>query len=96
VPCLLTEKQNSKRVNVCSDLQKLLKNDPQFLTKVVTGDESWCDGSNTESKLQSNQWKSPNSRRPKKVRQVRSCIKTVLISCVGIGGLVHREFVAPE
>ena len=95
VPCLLKEKQNSKRVNVCSDLQKLLKNDPQFLTEVVTGDDCWCDGNNPESKLQSNQWKSPNSPRPKKVWQVHLCIKPVLISCFGIGGLVHREFVAP-
>jgi hypothetical protein len=82
-------------VNVCCDLQKELKNDPQFLTKVVTGDESWCDGDNPESKLQSNQWKSPNSPRPKKAQQVRSSIKMALSSCFGVGGIVHREFVAP-
>jgi hypothetical protein len=32
----------NKHVNVCCDLQEELKNDLQFLTKVVTGDESWC------------------------------------------------------
>jgi len=39
---LLTEEQKSNHVNVCCDLQEELKNYPQFLTKVVTGDESWC------------------------------------------------------
>ena len=27
---------------ICRDLQEELKSDPHFLTKVVTGDESWC------------------------------------------------------
>ena len=31
-----------KCVFVYRDLKEELKNDPQFLTKVVTGDESWC------------------------------------------------------
>ena len=48
------------------DLQEELKNGPQFLTKVVTGDESWCYGRDPESKQQSRQWKSPNLPRPKK------------------------------
>ena len=95
MPCLLTEEQYSKHVNVCCDLQKELKNDDQFLTEVVRGDESWCDGNNPASKLQSKQWKSPDLPRPKKVWQVHSSIKTVLISCFGIGGIVHREFVPP-
>ena len=43
----------NKHVNVCCDLQEELKNDTQFLTKVVTGDESWCYGCDPESKQQS-------------------------------------------
>ena len=35
-------RKKNKRVNVYCDLQEELKNDPQFLTKVLTGDESWC------------------------------------------------------
>jgi len=34
----------SKHVNVCHDLQEELKNEPQFLPKVVTGFESRCYG----------------------------------------------------
>jgi len=26
---------------ICRDLQEKIKSDPHFLTKVVTGDESW-------------------------------------------------------
>jgi hypothetical protein len=52
VPRLLTEEQKNKHVNVYRDLQEQLKNDPQFLTKVVTGDESWCYGYDPESKQQ--------------------------------------------
>jgi hypothetical protein len=41
VPRLLTEEQKDNRVNVCSDLKEELRNDPNFLTKTVTADESW-------------------------------------------------------
>jgi len=51
------------------DLQEELKDDPQFLTKVVIGDESWCYGYDPESQQQSSQWKAPNSPRPKKRRK---------------------------
>ena len=66
----------AKFVN-CHDLQEVLKDGPQLLTKVVTGDESWC--YNYDPEQQSRQWKSPNSPRPKEERQVRSGVKTVLI-----------------
>jgi len=77
---------------------------PQFLTKVVTGDESWCYGHDAESKQQSRQWKSPNLPRPIKGRQVHSSVKTVLISLslspLSLpspsplnGGTGHREMV---
>jgi histone-lysine N-methyltransferase SETMAR len=42
VPRLLTEEQKDNRVNVCRDLKEELRNDPNFLTEIVTGDESWC------------------------------------------------------
>jgi hypothetical protein len=41
VLCLFKEEPKK---HVCCDLQEELKNDPQFFTKVVTGDESWCYG----------------------------------------------------
>ena len=58
--------KKNKHVNVCHDWQEELKNDPQFLTKDVTGDERWCYGYDSVSKQQSSQQKSPNLPTPKK------------------------------
>jgi hypothetical protein len=40
--------------------------DATFLSRVITGEESWIYGYDPETKQQSSQWKSPNSLRPKK------------------------------
>ena len=41
----------------------------------------------------SSQWSTSSSPRPKKARQVKSNIKTMLIAFFDIDGLVHHEFV---
>jgi [histone H3]-lysine36 N-dimethyltransferase SETMAR len=66
VPRLLTEDQRKSRLTVCQDLKRELENDPNFLSRVITGDESWCYGYDPESKQASSQWKTPRSPRPKK------------------------------
>jgi hypothetical protein len=38
MPRLLSEEQEY-HVNVCQDLQERLERDPQFLLKIITGDE---------------------------------------------------------
>ena len=48
-----------------------------------------------EIKTQSSQWKSPGSPRPKKARQLRSNIKSMLICFFDQKGFVHKEFVPP-
>jgi len=69
---LLTEDQKkNNRLNVCYGLREQVGNDPQILSKVVTGDETWCYGYDPETKQALSQWKTPNSPKPKKVRQVR-------------------------
>ncbi|PNF20516.1 hypothetical protein B7P43_G06298 [Cryptotermes secundus] len=95
VPRLLQNEQKQHRLEVCRELQQQLQEDPNFLSKVVTGDESWVYGYNPESKQQSSQWKSPSSPRPKKARQVKSNIKSMLICFFDIDGIVHKEFVPP-
>ena len=97
--CTLMEdsmmKQGAAKFLICHDLQEELKDDPHFLTKVVTGYDIWCYDYDPESEQQSSQWKSPNSPRPKIARQVRSSFKTTLISLFDVDGIVHREFVSP-
>jgi hypothetical protein len=63
IPRLLTEDQKNNHLNV-------YYNDPQILSRVVTGDETWCCGYNPETKQAWSQWKTPNSPKPKKARQV--------------------------
>ena len=95
VPRLLTGEQREPRLQACFELQNQLKEDPDFFSKVITGDESWCYGYDPETKQQSSQWKSPGSPRPKKARQVKSNIKTMLICFFDCRGVVHAEFVLP-
>jgi hypothetical protein len=49
-------------------------------------------GYDPEPKQMSSQWKTPSSPRPKKARQVRSNVKTMLIAFFNAEGLVRHEF----
>ena len=53
-------------------------NEPDFLKKVITRDESWDYGYDLETKVQLSQWKSLGSPHLKKVRQSNSKIKIML------------------
>jgi len=41
VPRLLSEDQRANRLDVCCEMKDKLKTDPDFLSKIITGDESW-------------------------------------------------------
>jgi len=79
VPRLLNNEQRDNQVQVCTELQNAVRHDPNFLSRVITGDESWLYDYGPETKQQSSQWKTQSSPRPKKARQVRSNIKSMLI-----------------
>jgi len=66
VPCLLTQDQKNTRLTLCQELKNHIESDTNFLSKVITGDESWCYGYDPETKQASSQWKTPTSPRPKK------------------------------
>jgi hypothetical protein len=94
VPRLLSDDQNALRVSVCREL-KQPTDGPNFISNIITGDETWVYSYGPETKQQSSQWKSPNSPRPKKARQVRSIVKSLLIVSSDIQGIDHKEFVRP-
>ena len=50
VPRLMTSDQQAHRVQVCQDL-----NDKEFLSKIITSDESWIYGYDVETNVQSSQ-----------------------------------------
>jgi len=93
VPRILTAEQNDDRMSICTNLRDQAQNDPNFMSLVITGDECWVYGYDPETKQMSSQWSSSSSPRPKKARQVKSNIKTMLIVFFDIDGLVHHEFI---
>ena len=64
-----------------------------FWACVITGDETWVYQYDPETKRQSAQWKTASSPRPKKFRQSKSRVKTMLLTFFDIRGIVHYEFV---
>ena len=92
---LLNNDQRDHQVQVCTKLQKAVRNDPNILSRVITGDDSWLYNYDPETKQQSSQWKIPSSPQPKKACQVRSNIKSMLIIFFDIRGIMQKEFVPP-
>ncbi|GFW64306.1 mariner Mos1 transposase [Trichonephila clavipes] len=70
----------------------MINSDEKFLKKIITGDETWVYGYDPETKQQSSQWKFLSEPRPKKARQSRSNIKSMLIVFFYYEGIVHREY----
>jgi len=72
VPRLLSDDQKALRVCVCRELKQQARDDPNFISNIIAGDETWVCGYDPETKQQLLQWKSPNSPRLRKVHQVHS------------------------
>ena len=70
----------------------MVSDDENILKKVITGDESWVYGFDPETKQQSSQSKRSDEPRPKKARQSRSRVKSMLIIFFDCEGVVHYEF----
>jgi len=76
VPRLLSDDQKALHVSVCRELKQQGRDDLSFISNIITGDEICVYVYDHETKQQSSQWKSPNSTRPKKARQVHSNVKS--------------------
>jgi hypothetical protein len=55
-----------KSSGMCLELCEKAKEDPAFISRLITGDESWIYGYDPETKQQSSQWKSPQTPSAKK------------------------------
>jgi len=93
VPRLLMAEQKDDRVSICTDLRDRAQNDPNFMSSVIIREECWVYWYDSKTKQMSSQWSTSSSPRPKKARQVKSNIKTMLIAFFDIDSLVHHEFV---
>jgi len=90
---ILTADQKQERVNVGTELRQVGSDDETFLSRVITGDESWVYDYDPETHRQSSQWKTPTSPRPKKARQVKSNLKSMITTFFDIMGIMQKEFV---
>jgi len=95
IPRFLSVDQKQQWLDVCLDHKENAANDPSFLSNVIMGDETRVYVYDPETKTQSSQWKSVGSPRPKKAKQVKSNIKSMLICFFDQKGIVHKEFVPP-
>jgi hypothetical protein len=50
VPRVLKADQNQQRVNICEELRQIASDDATFLSRVITGDESWTYSYDPETK----------------------------------------------
>ena len=73
------------------DLLDRLEREPEFFSRVITGDESWILEYDTETKRQSREWHTANSPRPKKARMRKSKIKSMLICFLTVRGSSTRN-----
>ncbi|UYV84313.1 hypothetical protein LAZ67_X001823 [Cordylochernes scorpioides] len=92
VPKLLNCDQKQHRINITNEMLDSVRDDPNLLQRVITGDEAWVYGYDVETKAQSSQWKLPHEPRPKKARQVRSNVKVLLTVFFDCRDVVHHEF----
>jgi hypothetical protein len=58
---LLSIDQKEYCIAVSTELKKQTKNNPNFISTIITGDESWVFGHDPETTQQSSQWKTPTS-----------------------------------
>jgi len=95
VPKNLTTEQKANRRDLCLDLLDRLEREPEFFSRVITGDESWVLEYDPKTKRPSWEWHTANSPCPKKARMSKSKIKWMVICFFDSQGIVHKEFVPP-
>jgi hypothetical protein len=53
VPRLLSDNQRVHHVSVCRELKQQVRDVPNFISYIITGDETWVYGYDPETKQQS-------------------------------------------
>ena len=78
MPKKLTEEHKLRRMEICQRLLNRYNNEgEEFLSRIVTGDESWVHHYSPETKRQSLEWKHPSSLVKKKFKSQLSAGKVI-------------------
>ncbi len=98
VPRLLTQEQKDFCKKLCEDNLQAMKDDPLFLSRIITGDESWISVFEMELKVKSREWlpKGRHTLRPIKAIRNHSEKKAMITIFWDMQGVVHSEYLAPN
>ena len=89
IPKMLSECQKAQRVESCQRfVQRFKREGEDFLSRIVTADETWISLYEPESKEQSTMWKTLGSPSPKKFKVSRSTKKQMFIMFFDIQGVI--------
>ncbi|UYV71886.1 hypothetical protein LAZ67_9000881 [Cordylochernes scorpioides] len=92
VPKDLTFDQKNARKETASLNLEATTDDPELLKRVITGDETWIYGFDSETTHQASEWRFKNEPRPKKARKAPNKVKVMLTVFFDFQGIVHHEF----
>ena len=93
VPKSLSDEQMATRASVCSAFRS---KEDDFLSRLVTVDETWVHYDEPENKAQSRQWVGPGSPRPKKFKTQPSAGKVVATVFWDAQGVIMLDFLAKK
>lgn len=93
VPKMLNPDHKEHRMTTAGELIDAADADPNFLKKIVTGDETWCFLYDPQTKRQSSEWKTKSSPRKEKFHLDKSKGKVMLEVFFDYKGLIHYEFI---
>ena len=97
VPKSLSDEQMATRASVCSALlMRFRSKEDDFLSRLVTVDETWVHYYEPENKAQSRQWVGPGSPRPKKFKTQSSADKVMAIAFWDAQGNIILDFLAKK
>ena len=89
VPRCLTNDHKSQRKTICSELlERFDAEGEHFLSKIVTGDETWAHHYEPETKMQSMEWHHPLSPPRKKFKTSPSAGKVMITAFWDIDGVI--------
>ncbi|UYV83638.1 hypothetical protein LAZ67_23001828 [Cordylochernes scorpioides] len=88
---LNTHQKNARKETASLNLEATT-DDPELLKRVITGDETWIYGFDSETTQQASEWRFKNEPRPKKARKAPSKVKVMLTVFFDYQGIVHHEF----
>ncbi|UYV83896.1 hypothetical protein LAZ67_X000548 [Cordylochernes scorpioides] len=91
VPKDLTFEQKNARKETASLNLEATTDDPELLKRVITGDETWIYGFDSETTQQESEWRFKNEPRPKKARKAPSKVKVMLTVFFDYQGIFHHD-----